>query len=154
MKWRDMNETFEQKCARVLEAVDTAVRSHEKVVLIGESAGGSMAMNLHTMYPERISKTITICGKNIGATNVSPRLYKNNPAFRESMAHAEAAVANMSAQRRQLITTFYSTRDPVVFPKDTLIEGTVAKKLPTTGHLLSIATVLVFLKHRIIKEAI
>lgn len=152
MNWRERDETYEQKLRRI----QTAIRESKakKIVLVGESAGGSMVINETLRQLSSVDKCITICGKNVRADRVSPRLYVQNPAFRASMTAADQAVEAMDEETDgKKFTLFYSRHDAVVWLVDTKIPGAKLRKIPMVGHILSILFVLYIYKNQIIKEA-
>src|SRR4051812_26587407 len=83
MNWR--SGTFEQKLARIDQAINRA--KGKRIVIIGESAGGSMAVHTYARRADDLYKVMTICGKNTHPEGVSPHYYRDNPAFKPSMDH-------------------------------------------------------------------
>ncbi len=151
MRWRDTSETYEQKVQRIRRAVKASTA--DTVVLVGESSGGSVVVAEMMQQNERLHRAITICGKNVRADRVSPRIYANNPAFRESMTRADETVAKMTPEDGKKFTIFYSKADPTVWFVDTKVPHASYRTLPSFGHFLSITLVLFVFKRRIIKEA-
>ena len=151
MRWHDPTETYGQKLARIDAAIDRHTGS--RLVVVGESAGGAMAVEVTARHPEA-AKVITICGKTVRADRVASRVYRRNPAFKEAMIRADKRVASMSRTAASKFVTFYSPLDPTIRLIDTQIPGTRMRRLLTPGHLVSIVLVLLFLKPIIIKEAL
>lgn len=152
MKWRDLHETYAEKQQRLQDAIDVATA--DRIVLVGESAGGSMVVAETLRANSKVDRCITICGKNSKANRVSPSLYAKNPAFRNSMLAADQAIKTMNPKKgSKKFTVFYSPYDPVVQQVDTILPGAKMKKIPMIGHLLSIVFVLYLYKNAIIKEA-
>jgi len=152
MTWRDTKETFIQKQQRVQDAIDASTA--DRIVLVGESAGGSMVVAETLRTNSKVDKCITICGKNSRADRVSSGLYSKNPAFRHSMIAADRAIKVMNPENDgKKFTVFYSPHDPVIRRVDTELPGATLRKIPMAGHLLSIIFVLYIYKKRVIKEA-
>lgn len=152
MKWRDDSQSLDEKLVPLIALIkDASINS--RVVLVGESAGGAVVVGLHEKYPEYITKTITICGKNAGAGRVGSAIYRKNPAFREAMRRADTAIGRLSFSDRQRMSVFYSAGDKTIKLVDTKIEGAKLLKLPGFGHLSTILLTLFIFKRRIIDEA-
>jgi hypothetical protein len=150
MRWSDPHETYAEKRHRLQQAIELS--NDDRIVLVGESAGGSMAVTMYTEHSMIVRKLVTLCGKNHGEKNVSPRLYRRNPAFRESLQRADAAMTALSPAQRANISTIYSPHDHVVRPADTRIDGARAYLLGSYGHLPSIVYVLLF-RLRLVRTA-
>lgn len=149
MSWRS-DETYVAKRARVETALDKL--AGERVVLIGESAGGSIALSIYGESHKKFTGVMTLCGKNTRSDNVQPALYTRNPAFRESMHRVEAVVRDMSLAQRRRFISVVPWYDPIVPIQQTLISNCQKMSLPIVGHLLSIFAMLTiyapFILHR------
>jgi len=150
MLWSDREEKIDHKLERISDAVRMAHKDGRRVVLIGESAGGSMALVAYAQHKKQISQVITLCGKNVGAERVSPRLYKTHPAFRQSMLRADAIAPKLTVASKKKFAIFYSRYDPTVRPVDTLIDGVDSHELRGMGHLIVIALGLTIYKKRLL----
>lgn len=139
MRWADKHETYEAKYQRVAEAIKAV---NNKVVLVGESAGGAMAMFALSRHPKEIDHVVTICGYNHDADDVHLEHKTRHPAFYQIMPAVDAVVVQLSKKDRARITTIYSTKDTIVIPDHSRIEGAKAVVLHTPGHLSNIVRVL------------
>lgn len=146
MRWDDTGETYEQKYERVAEAIAHA--KSDKIVLVGESAGGAMALLTFSRVSDRVDQVFTVCGYNHGAADVHLVHKTRRPAFYAMMPEVDRAVAQLTGQQRQHITTLYSKSDITVTPSHSLIPGSKAIILKTPGHFISIASVLISNKLR------
>lgn len=152
MNWRDRDETYEQKLRRIQTAIRES--SSDRIVLVGESAGGAMVVNEGLRAGSRVDKIITICGKNIRADRLAPSLALKNPAFKDALIASDRAVASMDKEKAgKKFTVFYSPFDPMIWLRDTVLPGAAMIKLPTGGHFFSIIFALTVMKRKIIKEA-
>lgn len=151
-EWRG-DEALDVKINRIKQTVQTHVNRGRRVVLLGESAGGSLALNTYATMPETIAGVVTLCGKNTRADNVSPRLYRHNPAFRASMQQVDVAARQLTRQQRQRVTSVYPLWDAYVPRVDTLIPDCRQVKLYSVGHLTSILFGLTFGAIVLIREA-
>lgn len=146
MCWNDRNESYQQKFERISEVI--AATPDDEIRLIGESAGGAMAIYVFLRLRDRIKSTTTVCGYNHGAESIAASVRVHHPAFYALVCVVDAEVAELSAQDRQRITTLYSRQDHVVRAKRSRIDGTHYRVLLTPGHFLSIASVLLRGPHK------
>lgn len=140
MRWADKRETYEEKYKRVAQSIKRA--RGDRIVLVGESAGGAMALLAFSRHTKDINSVITICGYNHDADDVNSIHKTRHPAFYELMPVVDTLVATLSPKMRQCITTIYSTRDHVVIPEHSRIDGAKAVILHTPGHFSNITRVL------------
>jgi len=140
MRWNDQDETYESKYERIASAIEHI--KGDEIILVGESAGGAMALFAFARNLDQVHRLVTICGYNHGAADVHPSHRRKHPAFYHLMPAADEIVSALSLQSRRSITTVYSTRDTVVAPQHSSIEGAAKIALHTPGHLTSIARTL------------
>jgi len=139
MRWSS-DESYDAKRARVLSALD--MLNNERIVLMGESAGGSMAVSVFAAQSGVVAGAMTLCGKNTRSDNVSPRIYAHNPAFRESMQQAETLVKTLRPKQSEQFVSIVPLYDPTVPVAETLIPGCQKMTLPLVGHLVAILAML------------
>lgn len=150
MRW-ESNEALTDKYARVKTALEAA--SPKRVVLIGESAGGSVTMAMYERYGSSLAGAMTICGKNQYAKGVSPYLYRKNPAFRDAMIEADRSVNKLSVQASKSFVSVHPSYDPVVPIKETLLPGCKEIILWSVGHFVPIIEALTISSWRLVKAA-
>lgn len=137
MRWAH-EDSYDDKYTRIIDAIKTAETNGEKVVLVGESAGGSMALNVFADIPS-VERVITICGVNSPDIEIAPSLQRRNPAFVESVKNLTGSLSSIDVRK---ITTLYAIYDESVAKVYTRVPGAVARRLPGIGHLLTIALTL------------
>lgn len=143
MKWSRKMETYDQKYTRIMKQVHNARQTHDKIVLIGESAGGAMALYTLHQAASEIDQVVTLCGYNYGASGLALHHKVMHPAFYSVMPHVDKIVESMTETERSKIMTFYSQHDRIVKPNHTLLAGTKAQMVSTSGHIRSIAWMLI-----------
>ncbi|MEO5499209.1 MAG: alpha/beta fold hydrolase, partial [Candidatus Saccharimonadales bacterium] len=116
----------------------------ERVTLVGESAGGAMAIVAMRIFEDTIENVVTLCGMNYGAGSVSPYLYKSNPAFQDVMIKADTILPTMTDAEKNQMFILYSSKDFTVRPSSSLIAGVMSHDLKIAGHMVAILTVLFF----------
>jgi hypothetical protein len=150
MRW-ESHEALPDKLARIANAIDEA--SSKRVVLLGESAGGSVTMIMYAKQGNNLAGAMTICGNNHGSNNVSPRLYNKNPAFRDAMTSADRSVEQLSQEACRSFISIHPTYDPVVPVRETLLPRCKEVVLLSVGHLLPIIEALTISSWRVVKAA-
>jgi len=141
MRWTDEVETYQQKYTRVMNVVERA-SVEDEIILVGESAGGAMALAIFAQNLERVNSVVTICGYNHGSADVGTWYRRRSPAFYEAVQASEQLIAHFSPVALQRITTIYSTTDRTVTPTHSRIDGSQTVELQSGGHLLNIVQVL------------
>lgn len=142
MNWLDPDETLEGKLGRI----KTVINAHpnEPLTLVGESAGGAMALVASHRFKDLVNNTVTLCGMNQGSGNVRPSLYKKHKAFRDTMVEADTVIAGLTNDDKNKLYIVYSSADVTVRPKHTLIAGVESRDIKTPGHMFAILDVLFF----------
>lgn len=142
MNWTDGAQLHE-KTQLANAAIDTALEKGKRVVLVGESAGGAMSLYLYGQRPKDITRVITLCGKNKNPANVSPTLYKRSPAFLELMQRVEDDTAALRRAKRERIVSIRPLFDGVVPIQEMLVADCKSVRIPSVGHISSIALLLI-----------
>jgi hypothetical protein len=151
MSWA-VEESFEMKRQRVYDAIDSARALNKRVVLIGESAGGSMAVNVYGARRREISRVVTLCGKNTHPETVALKLYQKNPAFRTSMNNVNESIAALDLETRQRFTSIVPLYDPVVPVHETLLADCRKVRVFAFGHLVAILLLISALSSIVVRE--
>ncbi|MBC7943493.1 hypothetical protein H7X68_03290 [Candidatus Saccharibacteria bacterium] len=139
MRWYD-GRPYAEKYQRVIESVKRAEDKGYVVSLVGESAGGSMAINVAAQVPT-IHKLITVCGVNSPAIKVSPHTLRKAPAFGESISLLVDSLPKIIA-RTHVVRAWY---DPVVYAEHTYIKGATNHLIYNIGHLSTVVLCLTIL---------
>ncbi len=150
MKWSD-NADFDSKFARLSQAIDKV--KGKRIVLIGESAGGSMAVHMYASRPNELYKAMTICGKNTQPEKVAQHYYDKSPAFKTSMDKLNDSIGKLSDKQCSRFVSIHPIYDPVVPVNETIIPGCRTVRLWSIGHLVSIGLALTILSWKIVREA-
>ena len=140
MRWNNKSETYEQKYARVVEAIGGA--EGDEIVLVGESAGGAMTLLAFSRNPTLVEGVVTICGYNHGASDIEPYRRRRNPALYPLLKNVDQIVPHLTMRQRQQVTTIFSTRDSTVTPEHSAIDKAQRVVLHTPGHMMTIIKVL------------
>ncbi len=149
MNWTE--GTFEQKLARIDMAIDRA--KGKRVVMLGESAGGSMAIHTYARRGDDLYKVMTLCGKNTQPEKVADHYYENHPAFKTSMERLNESLAQLSDQQKQNFVSIHPLYDPTVPVPETLLPGCRQVRLWAVGHLSVIALGLTLFSPVIVRAA-
>lgn len=149
MAWR--SGTYEQKLARIDQAIDRV--KDKRIVIIGESAGGTMAIHMMARRPDELYKVMTLCGKNARPETVSPRYYKNHPSFKTSLDNLDASLAALTEEQKRNFVSIHPVYDRVVPVHDTLLRGCKEVELWLVGHLTVIGLALTILSPIVVRAA-
>ena len=136
--WADQN-TFDAKLEHLLSLVDKLHENGHKINILAASAGASAALNLFAERRKEISSISLICGKVNNLDKIGKEYYEKNPNFKDSVELLPRSLAKLNLEDRAKIMSIRPVRDPVVPPKDTIIEGAKNIQSFTFGHLSTIA---------------
>ncbi len=144
--WAD-DETFSYKFKELLKLIDDLEKNGEKVGLVAVSAGASMA--LHAFVERRsVIGVVTICGKLQRPETVVEYVKRENPAFAESMTLLPTTLRNLTPSMRRRLYCIYPLSDHRVSVADQCIKGANRRRVYSFGHVLTIATQIIFGAHR------
>lgn len=149
MNWHQ--GTFEQKLARIDRAIDRA--AGKQIVLVGESAGGSMVVHQYARRGDDIYKAMTLCGKNSHPETVGQTYYDRSPAFQASMARLDYSTKMLSKSQKTKFVSIHPIYDPVVPVRETLLANCRQVRLWAFGHLTVILLALTVFSFAIVRAA-
>jgi pimeloyl-ACP methyl ester carboxylesterase len=149
MNWYS-TQPYDAKYAQAYACINAALARGNKVSLVGESAGASIALALFATLPG-IEKLITIAGVNSPRARISSHVYARAPAFKTAVERLGEAYKELPSHRRQNIYTFRAKQDAMVNYRATHIEGAREVVVNVTGHFWMIILSLTFLSSRIIR---
>lgn len=131
MQWND-GSTYEVKWARIKEAVYKAKQSGSRVAVIGESAGGTMAVRAGADL--RLDCMVTISGVTSPATPISPMIFAKSPAFKESLRLLPKFLDKLKTANQPALR-FIGWLDTVVPPTKNQLPNARTVRLPSLGHI-------------------
>lgn len=141
--WYD-GDDFETKYRLVTQAVARAAT--DRVVLIGESAGATLALHAAADPQLRIAKVITLCGVTRRTTPISPYLRRRAPALDHAVRHLPEAY-------RTPIISLRATFDHVVGRRSSIAVGATERVIWSVGHLFTIMLCLTLLAPYVVHMA-
>ena len=150
MQWYD-GKNYEDKLIRVERAIKRAQSKGYTVSLIGESAGGSMAMNVFA-HDESLYRLISLCGVNSYKTPISPRIFQRGPAFKESVSILNDSQSIAIKTRVKRITVITALYDPTVPIKSNIVSGARRVTIWSIGHLTTIVLCLTIFSFVLVRE--
>jgi pimeloyl-ACP methyl ester carboxylesterase len=148
MAWYD-GRSYHEKYRQANATITRLIQSGATVSLVGESAGGSMAINLFAAHP-KIAHLITVAGVNKPSTSVAPRTLRRAPAFAVSRQYLADSLPRISDKRRRDIYTLSALIDHVVAAQYSRMSGARNRRVWSVGHLLTIALCLTLLSGYIV----
>jgi len=150
MQWYD-GRTYEEKYARVVTAIKRAEKQGYTVSVIGESAGGSMAMNVFSRTPS-LYRLVSLCGVNLSSAPVSPHIYARSAAFKQSVSILTASGVQAVQDRADRITLLTGLTDLTVPAKENIIKGVRRRKIIGFGHIPTILLCLSIYSFVLVRE--
>lgn len=150
MKWYD-GKSYEQKYKRVDSAIRNAQTLGYTVSVIGESAGGSMAMNVFARN-DSIYRMISLCGVNTARSPIASSIFRKGPAFETSVSTIADSQTDVKKQKIEHVTSITALYDPTVPIGRNMIPGARHVKLWSVGHFPTIVLALSLLSFIVVRE--
>jgi pimeloyl-ACP methyl ester carboxylesterase len=142
--WYD-GASFEEKMRRITTAIDRVAPKSDRIVLIGESAGGTLA--LHAAGIDlRVSKVITLCGVTRRNTPISNYLRRRAPAL-------DTAVGTIPEELEVPVESIRAVSDSVVGKRYSVAPNAKEHVLWSIGHFMTIMLCLTVLAPYVMRIA-
>lgn len=122
----------------VAAAIDRAQQRGRRVILVGESAGASLAINVASRRPD-IHGLMTICGIVSSRAEVSAAIRKKSPAFNQSLAQLEGDVRELDLAK---VCNVRAVVDSIVPRQSSVIPGATERVVWSVGHVTTVALCL------------
>ncbi len=127
-KWNN-GERYEAKIRNVLNEISRAHGAGARIVLIGESAGATLA--LIAGQDRRVSRTITLCGVTDPNMPIAKKIRQRSPAFVE-------AVSALRSVKLEGVVSVRGAVDLTVKKDYSVWPESQEKVVVGVGHLLTI----------------
>ncbi|MNT24336.1 Alpha/beta hydrolase family protein [compost metagenome] len=137
MQWYGGGD-FSQRYDAVVAAIDKAQLRGDRVVVVGESAGASMAINVVAHRPD-VDGLVTVCGITNSQAEVSPLIRKKSPAFNEAISRLDSSLNMLNLTR---VCSVRAVIDSVVPKHSSVITGARQGVAWSVGHLFTITLCL------------
>lgn len=137
MKWYGGGD-LATRCAMVAAAIDRAQRRGRRVILVGESAGASLAINVASRRSD-IHGLMTICGIVNSRAEVSSTIRKKSPAFNQSLAQLEHDIRELDLAK---VCNVRAGVDSIVPKRSSVIPGATQRIIWSVGHVTTVALCL------------
>lgn len=122
----------------VIAAIDRAQRDGRRVILVGESAGASLAINVAARRSD-IHGLMTVCGIANSRAEVSPLIRKKSPAFDQSLDHLAQSLEELDVAT---VCNVRAIADSVVPKRSSIIPGARQRVVWSVGHIVTITLCL------------
>lgn len=126
------------RCAMVAAAIDRAQQRGRRVILVGESAGASLAINVASRRPD-IHGLMTICGIANARAEVSAAIRKKSPAFNQSLGQLEHDLRELDLAK---VCNVRAVVDFIVPKQSSVISGATQRVVWSVGHVTTITLCL------------
>lgn len=137
MQWYG-ESSIDARYDALCDAIDRAVSKGRRVVLVGESAGASLAINAASRRLD-IYGLMTICGITNPRAEVSSAIRKKSPAFNHALVHLEKGVGGLDLS---MVCNIRAAVDHVVPRWSSVIPGAKEYTVWSVGHVATIALCL------------
>lgn len=138
MKWAD-GEAWQPKFQRLLAFIDDLLEQGNDVALTGSSAGGVAVITAFAARRDQLVGAVFMAAKVNRPRFINPILLKRNPALKEGLLAASRALEDLEDHHRVRLLSRYGF-DPVIRKKDAHIAGAKNRRVPSSGHVLTIAS--------------
>ena len=136
------SKSYAQKYNELVGEIKAERKKGRAVVLVGVSAGASLAYLAFAQHAQEVQAFISLCG----FTRLKPGDFKNPQVMKfswyQAAAAAERAGAALGAEERSRILAIIPKTDNVINPQQQQIEGAKNVQLKMRGHLAVIMTTL------------
>jgi pimeloyl-ACP methyl ester carboxylesterase len=137
MKWYGGGD-LATRYATVTAAIDRAQQRGRRVILVGESAGASLAINVASRRPD-IHGLMTICGIVNSRAEVSSVIRKKSTAFNQSLAQLEYDIRELDLAK---VCNVRAVVDSIVPRRSSVIPGATQRIVWSVGHVTTVALCL------------
>ncbi|HKX24056.1 MAG TPA: hypothetical protein VJM46_02365 [Candidatus Saccharimonadales bacterium] len=138
------SEPYQEKYARLSRLVQQEQQAGRGVVLVGVSAGDTLALLATVKLPVPPIALISLCGfVRLKESDRHDSPYADLSWYRAGEA-AERTLADLDAQRRANTLCLIPRVDRVVEPERQRIEGATLKRMNVGGHLWGIVVGLIW----------
>ncbi|SRR6266496_2684037 len=141
MNWVS-TESYRMKMKRLETCIRQQQRAGRGVVVVGVSAGGSMALIALCEHEEKVFGAVSISGLlKLTAKDRANPLYAKTSWF-EAADRAERLSKHMDRGVRRRLLTLSGTEDDLINPRQEHIPGAAQRRVKGHGHLLTIVRIL------------
>lgn len=134
-KWYN-GASYNSKLDHLNSQIERAYHEDRRVVLVGESAGATLA--LEAGQSEKVARVITLCGVTSPEISIAASIRRRSPAFVE-------AVAKLAEVRLSGVTSIRALVDTTVGKKYSIWSDAQQKVVLFVGHLATIIVCLTVL---------
>jgi len=143
MNWSS-TEPWEDKQTRLLARVDAARAKGHPVALVGASAGAAAVIAAYAARQNHIVGCVIIAGKVNRPEAIGNYYRRTAPQFVDAAYMTPASLARLSPAALARTQTRSALFDKVIPYKDSAISGAQNQRVLSIGHVVTIATQLVF----------
>lgn len=146
MRWADPMP-LQPRYETLLQRIDTLHKEGKQVVLVGISAGASVAVSAYADRKNAVHGVVTICGKLQG--DIPEVIEELNPCFADALQKLETQKTKLKPKERRQILTLRAWRDAIVPTEEATFDGVTSRVLPMAGHNITCSIILLTQAKRI-----
>ena len=148
LTWYD-GGSFDKKYALIQASIDTASKDNARIIVIGESAGASLAL-IAAERNAAVAHVMTLCGVTQPNTPIAQSLRRRAPALDEAVGRLSQHDQRPSLQR----TSLRAFIDSTVGKRYSIASGADERIVWSVGHLLTIVLCLTVFSPYMVRCAI
>lgn len=152
--WKGKKIGFEEVRKRFYDSIDKLYGGHDKVNLIGISAGGPLTLGAMTDLDDMVGKVATYAGCNQPMNEDNRKkyevLYKENPNFHQMIDGLGEVLVRLTPEQLKRVLTLMAKGDTVVPHSSQTVEGAKKIEIPRNwDHLPAIAFALITMRKEV-----
>ena len=150
MNWQS-DETIEEKLGRVRSRIVAWHQREYSIVLVGESAGGCVALNALLEQPDSVQGVVTVCGLNNPYARIGQTTQLTNPAIQPALDLLAKNIKRLQPEIAARVVSIHPEYDPTVAITDTKVPGGRELGVAGKGHMSVITRYLTIRSRFIIR---
>lgn len=142
MHWISL-EPYSAKLERLEECIDAERRQGQKVMLVGVSAGGPIALLGLVRFHKKVLGAVSVSGLlALSDQDKKDKIYSKTSWFKAAAAAQKEAPKLTSALRKRFMA-ITSVKDDLIETDRAMLKGASHKQITTRGHMSGIIATLV-----------
>ncbi len=137
-------EQYQEKVERIHQEIQQLIGQGREVVLVGVSAGATLAILAFAHNQKRVAGLITVCGFLRPAPGDEEKVELIDKSWYKAALASEKAIAGLTKAQKQQIICLTPIKDRVIRPEYAFIPGAKRLNFWGIGHLQSIFVGLIW----------
>jgi len=150
--WKNDGKLLQKRIQQLKDEILRIQQDGSPVILIGVSAGGSLALNVFAEIPTELTYVVNVSGRlrSLGWPSLSSAT-KGNPLFRASVELCEQRITKLTSEVLSKVITYRGWVDEAVPLSSSVVLGARNVQVCSVAHSLNIASAFIHLTYRFFK---